>query len=113
MEENIDILIGVETKQSERFRNCINEVKKYIDKGCNWNSYLALHNPVVLPTVPWKPLKFPTNSSEIIKIYGTTEIRAPIDCLKFFRPNITAEIYFMTKRVSKNTQKEKKNDPTE
>ena len=46
-----------------------------------------------------------TNVSEIIKMFGTTEIRTRTYCLRNFRPNVTAEIYFRIKRVGKNLVK--------
>ena len=58
---------------------------------------------------PWEPLKFLTI---IIKIYETTKIRTRTYCLENFCPNLIASIYFLIKRVGKNTLKKKKNDPT-
>ena len=48
---------------------------KNVGKGWDSNPYLPLQNPVVPPTVPWEPLEFPTNVSEAMKIFGTTETR--------------------------------------
>ena len=46
-----------------------------VGKGWDSNSYLPLENPVVLPTVPWEPLEFLKNVSEIIEMFDTTETR--------------------------------------
>ena len=46
-------------------------------EGWDSNPYLPLQNPVVLTTVPWEPLEFLTNVSEIMKIFGATETRTP------------------------------------
>ena len=50
----------------------INQLKNV---GKVWDSkpYLALQNAVVLPTLPWEPLEFLKNVSEIIKKIGTTD----------------------------------------
>ena len=52
-------------------------IVKNVGKGWDSNPYLPLQNPVVLPTVPWEPLEFLTNVSEIMKIFGATETRTP------------------------------------
>ena len=59
-----------------------------------FDPYFALQNPVVLAIVPWEPLEDLVNVSEIIKIYGTTEIRTWNYCLRNFCHNPTAEMYF-------------------
>ena len=63
------ILMEVEKKKSKINQNSINEVK---NRGKCWdlNPYIELQNPVVLPTVPWKPLELLTNVSKIIKTDG-------------------------------------------
>ena len=48
---------------------------KNVEKNWDSNPYLPLQNLVVLLTVPGEPLEFLTNVSEIIKLFGTTEIR--------------------------------------
>ena len=50
-------------------------IVKNVGVGRDSNPYLPLQNPVVLPTVPWEPLEFLTNVSEIMKIFGATETR--------------------------------------
>ena len=55
---------------------------KTVGKVWDSNPYLPLQKLVFLPTVPWEQLKFLTNVSEIIKIFGTTETRARTCCLK-------------------------------
>ena len=67
---------------------------KNVGKSWDSNSYLALQNPVALPTVPWEQLEFLTNVSEIIKTLGPTEIRTRTYCLKKVCLIPTAEIYF-------------------
>ena len=74
-----------------RIQNRINKVKN-IEVNAGIRTYLALENPVVLPTVACEPLEFLTNVSEIIKnIYGQTEIRTRTYCSKNFGPRLTAE----------------------
>ena len=48
---------------------------KNVGEGWDSNTYLPLQNPVVLHTVPWEPLEFLKNVSEIMKIFGATETR--------------------------------------
>ena len=50
---------------------------KNVGEGWDSNTYLPLQNPVVLPTVPWEPLEFLKNVSEIMKIFGATETQTP------------------------------------
>ena len=67
---------------------------------------LALQNPVVLPTVPWEPLEFLTNVSEIIKIYGPTEIRTRTYCLRKLCHRPAADIISLKIKIfGKNTMK--------
>ena len=69
-------------------------------------------NPVVLPTIPWEAVEFLTNVSEIIKIYGPTEIRTRTYCLRIFRLLFTAEIICLKKEiVGKNILKKKQKRP--
>ena len=63
---------------------------KNVGNGWDSSPYLALQKPVVLPTVPWEQWKLLTNVSQIIKIYGPTEIRTRTYCLKNVCPNPTA-----------------------
>ena len=55
---------------------------KNVSKGWDSNPYLPLQNPVVVPTVPWEPVEFLTNVSEIITIFGTTETRTRTYCFR-------------------------------
>ena len=71
---------------------------KRISKCSDSNTYLALQNFIVIPTVPWAPLEFLT-LQKCIKIYDMREIRTRIYCLKNFCPNVTAEtIHFTNKK---------------
>ena len=84
--------------------------------GKVWDSkpYVALQNPVVLPsTMPWEQLEFLTNVSEIIRICGPTEIRTPTHCMRNICPHpITEIIYLNLKIVGKKTLIKKRNNPT-
>ena len=53
------------------------------------NPYPVLHRPDVLITVPWQPLDFLTNVSEMIKVFGLREIGARDHCLTIFCPHRT------------------------
>ena len=74
-------------------KNCRKIIKK---NGKYWDSnpYLVLQNPIVLPTVPWESSEFLKNVSEIIEIYGPTEIRTRTYCLRNFCPHRTAETIY-------------------
>ena len=76
--------------------------------GKCWDSklYLALQNPVILPTVPWEPLEFLTNICEIIRKFMARLIRTRIYCLSTFCSNFTAEtVYSVIKIFGENTLK--------
>ena len=55
-----------------------------VGKGWDSSPYLQLQNLVVLPTVPWEPVEFLTNVSEIIKTFVTIETRTRSYCLRNF-----------------------------
>ena len=61
-----------------------------MSKCCDSNRYIALQN-----------------ANEIKKLYGTTEVRTRTYRLRNFCPNLTVEIYFIFKKVGKNTLKKK------
>ena len=100
----------VEKKQCSKFKIAIIELKN-MGKCCDSNPYLTLLNPVVLTTVLQENLENLTKVSEIIKLYGTPDIRVWTYYLRNFCPNLTAEIY-NRKSLQKYTEK-KKNDSTE
>ena len=98
-------MIEVERKHSIK-----TEIIKIENKGrsCELNTYLAIQNPVVLPTVPEEPLVFLTNVSEIIKIYGPTEIRARAYCLRYLCPRSTAETFYLKSRQNYTEKKDER-----
>ena len=65
-------------------------------------------NAVVLPTVRREPLEVLTAVSQIIELFGTTEIRTWTYCVRIFCRNATAEIYFCIKSLQKLTEKKEK-----
>ena len=95
------ILIRVE-KQSSKIELGI--IKSQVSVKCwDWNRYLALQNPVVLPTGPWEPLAILTIFNESTKLFGTLKTRTPTYCLSKFCANLTAETYLI--KVCKNERK--------
>ena len=69
---------------------------KNVGKGWDSNPYLPLQNPLVLPTVPWQPLEFLTNVSEIIKIFRTTAPRTEDQMLE--NPVVLTLLLFLNKK---------------
>ena len=55
-------------------------------KCCDSSPYLELQNPVVVPTVPWGPLNFVTNVSEIIKlsVFGFNSAKYDLNLIKSY-----------------------------
>ena len=102
------ILTGVEKRQSSNFNFAI----KWKNIGKCWysNPYLALQNPVVLPTVPWEPSEFLTNVTEFIKMYGPTYSNQDLLIDKFlFSPHYRDNPFKNRINLQKDTEK---NDPT-
>ena len=86
---------------------------KFKNVGKEWVSspYLEFQNPVILPTVPLEQLEFLGNVSEIIKIYGSTEIRTRTYCWEMFvSPDCRGRL-FENKNTSQKYIDKKRNDP--
>ena len=85
---------------------------KTVGKGWDSNPYLAL---LLSHPMCHGNLKFLTNTSKIIKIYGPTEIRTGTFCLRIFCPHRTAGTICLKKNsLQTYTEKKqkKKYDPT-
>ena len=78
---------------------------KNVGKGWDSNPYLALQNPVVLPTVDARTIGISDKRHWNHETYGSREIQTRIYCFRIFCPRRTDETIYLKIEIQKYTKK--------